>query len=134
MTKDHNLETFIRDEYRNKIEKRPDLIEVITKRMENEIVLNKDKISRLTKFLQTISPTHKITNKDSFFNTFNIKDKDLILCCTDGVSNHIIPEQINTIVSNDEFTNVSNDLIKLASENGSTDNMTAVILEVKKDD
>ena len=53
---------------------------------------------------------------------------DIILMCTDGLTNMITEEEIFRIIKSNE-ENPSEELIKKANENGGLDNITAVIIK-----
>ncbi len=60
-----------------------------------------------------------------------IEDGELILMCTDGLTNMVSKEDIHSIVT--EARNVSeavNALVKRAKDNGGDDNITVILLEV----
>lgn len=61
---------------------------------------------------------------------FDLEDEDLILLCTDGLSNMLSDEEILTIVSESENVIISpKNLVDRANEKGGEDNITAVMLK-----
>ncbi len=62
------------------------------------------------------------------YNCIELIENDIILICTDGLSNFIEPERLVELVTSDSLSSAPERLINEAIENGSTDNITAVIL------
>ncbi len=61
---------------------------------------------------------------------FDLEDEDLVLLCTDGLSNMLSDEEILTIVSESENVIISpKNLVDRANEKGGEDNITAVVLK-----
>ena len=61
---------------------------------------------------------------------FGLKDGDIILLCTDGLSNMINDEEIkNTILNSENVIIAPKNLVDIANKNGGEDNITAVILK-----
>lgn len=55
---------------------------------------------------------------------------DLIMMCTDGLSNMIEDEEIKKVVNEgDQIQNIVEDLIKLANKNGGKDNISVILIE-----
>lgn len=68
--------------------------------------------------MQTVEP-------DVYTKTF-IKD-DIILMCSDGLTNMIREEEISKIIKQDKEKAIEN-LVKQANDNGGLDNITVVII------
>ena len=86
-----------------------------------EEAYNHPKKNMLTKALgcvQTVEP-------DVYTKTF-IKD-DIILMCSDGLTNMIREEEISKIIKQDKEKAIEN-LVKQANDNGGLDNITVVII------
>lgn len=64
------------------------------------------------------------------YNEVDIKEGDVILMCTDGITNMISNPKIEEILVKNKDTdlNVADTLIKEANSNGGTDNSTAVVI------
>lgn len=61
---------------------------------------------------------------------FDLEDGDIILLCTDGLSNMLTDEEILTAVTESENVIISpKNLVDLANEKGGGDNITAVVLK-----
>ncbi len=61
--------------------------------------------------------------------TGNLTKNDIVLICTDGLSNMVSDETIFNVIKNSEDSSLlSQKLVSLAKENGGTDNITAVII------
>lgn len=58
----------------------------------------------------------------------NLYDEDVILLCTDGLSNFVSDEKIAEIMSNENFYGFADKLVSLANKNGGADNITVVAL------
>lgn len=75
--------------------------------------------------------TRSIGLKDDVFVDFfdvSIEKGDMLLLCTDGLTNHVSDDEILECTSDGEIFNYADRLVKLANENGGSDNITAVIL------
>ena len=67
---------------------------------------------------------------DIDISEFNLKDGDIILLCTDGLSNMLSDSQIKNIVLKSENVIISpKNLVDCANEKGGSDNITAVTLK-----
>jgi len=55
-------------------------------------------------------------------------ENDIILICTDGLTNHVDTNEISEIVLQNGFENCAKQLIKAANENGGSDNITIVVV------
>lgn len=62
------------------------------------------------------------------FNVYNLIDGDIILLCTDGLSNYVESKKIIECFNSKSDTKAE-DLVELANNNGGGDNITAVVLE-----
>lgn len=61
----------------------------------------------------------------------NLLPGDRILFCTDGLSNHLTPEEIRTIIqTTNDLEQALLRLMDMALERGGTDNITMVLLEI----
>ena len=71
---------------------------------------------------------HKSVEVD--ITDFNIKDGDVILLCSDGLTNCVEDSEIVSILNNSEFERISELLIDKANSGGGIDNITAVALKI----
>lgn len=62
---------------------------------------------------------------DSSF--FDVESGDMILLCTDGLTNEVADEKIKSVLSSDT-DQLANALVSLANDNGGRDNVTALII------
>lgn len=62
-----------------------------------------------------------------FYEEFINKD-DVVLICTDGLTNYVTVDEIVTLISNGDFNNFAERLINRANENGGGDNITVVTM------
>lgn len=62
------------------------------------------------------------------FSDVSIAQGDMLLICTDGLTNHVSDKEITECVSDKNVFDYSARLIKLANENGGSDNITAVVM------
>lgn len=53
---------------------------------------------------------------------------DMLLLCSDGLTNHVSEEEIIKSLGNGEFEDYAATLVDIANKNGGSDNITAVIL------
>lgn len=60
------------------------------------------------------------------FNIIEFTDDDIILICTDGLSNMVKADEIFEIIKNNSFESFASELVKVANKNGGTDNITVV--------
>lgn len=63
-----------------------------------------------------------------FFREEIDKDKDIVLICTDGLTNFVSESDILSISQNSSRYEVADNLVKAANENGGGDNITVVAL------
>ncbi len=67
--------------------------------------------------------------KVDFFD-MKLKEGDLILMCTDGLTNMVEDDEIRTIVkSSTDVASIAENLINAANENGGIDNIGVVVIE-----
>jgi protein phosphatase len=67
--------------------------------------------------------------KVDFFD-MKLKEGDLILMCTDGLTNMVEDDEIRTIVkSSEDVVSIAENLIKAANKNGGIDNIGVVVIE-----
>ena len=72
-------------------------------------------------------------NIDIIVNKFN-ENIGYILMCTDGVTNMIKDEELLELFKKkDDIKKITNKIITTANENGGTDNITAVVIELNKE-
>ncbi|MBR5233410.1 MAG: Stp1/IreP family PP2C-type Ser/Thr phosphatase [Clostridia bacterium] len=62
------------------------------------------------------------------FNDLVISEGDMIVLCTDGLTNHVDENTILENISGDDIHNFADRLIRIANENGGRDNITAVVM------
>ncbi|MEG1742658.1 MAG: Stp1/IreP family PP2C-type Ser/Thr phosphatase [Clostridia bacterium] len=61
-------------------------------------------------------------------DVFRLKNYDMLLLCTDGLTNMVDDQKIESILANDgNFNTKENILLDIANENGGVDNITVVI-------
>lgn len=64
-------------------------------------------------------------------NKFTLKEKDILLLCSDGLTSHIKNHEILSIINNsNNLQEATNVLIKLANERGGYDNITIVLAQI----
>ncbi len=63
-----------------------------------------------------------------FFREEIDKDKDIVLICTDGLTNYVSESEICDISRNSDVYEIADNLVKAANENGGGDNITVVTL------
>ena len=85
---------------------------------EAEVHPKKNMLTKALGCVQTVEP-------DVYTKTF-IKD-DIILMCSDGLTNMIREEEISKIIKQDKEKAIEN-LVKQANDNGGLDNITVVII------
>jgi serine/threonine protein phosphatase PrpC len=69
---------------------------------------------------------------DADFFSFELKDNDLFLLCTDGLNSMLSDAEICERVSEESKEDALNGLINHANMNGGDDNITAVLVQVEK--
>ena len=67
------------------------------------------------------------------FCEIKIYNGDLVLLCSDGLSDKVKPEEIMDIMQNDSPSNTSRKLVDLANERGGDDNITLIALKITDD-
>lgn len=83
---------------------------------------NHPKKNVLTKAMGTTSDIEVIVN------TLNIKDKDVLLFCSDGLTNMVPDEEIFKIVKENSPEEARDMLLDLALKNGGMDNITFILV------
>ncbi|WP_290776173.1 Stp1/IreP family PP2C-type Ser/Thr phosphatase [Anaerofustis sp.] len=71
------------------------------------------------------------TQEEFFIDTYelDLKKGDIVLICSDGLSEHVSKEDIMDIVNNNDLEEAKHLLIDKANENGGTDNITVVLFD-----
>lgn len=62
------------------------------------------------------------------FTTVNLEDNDILLLCTDGLTNYVEDEEIPTLIEYNDLEFSVNKCIKTAMERGGSDNITLILL------
>ena len=65
------------------------------------------------------------------YNNFGLSNDEYILLCSDGVYKYVSDEEIIKILKTDSI-NISKALVEKALENGSTDNITTIVMKREK--
>ena len=76
--------------------------------------------------------TRALGTTQDVFADFNVIEKnhgDILLLCSDGLSNYISKESIADIIRNNDFENLPNLLVDAAICGGGRDNITAVVIK-----
>lgn len=72
---------------------------------------------------------------DIDFFEVELKDKDVVLMCTDGLTNMVEDEEIAAIIhGSDDIEEVAENLVKMANHNGGKDNIGVVIVKASFDE
>ena len=79
----------------------------------------KNIITRAIGVLETIEPE---------YNEIELSDNDIILLCTDGLTNFVEDNRIKEILIDTNFEDIPTVLVDEANKNGGGDNITAVVL------
>lgn len=66
--------------------------------------------------------------KADFFREEMDKDNDIVLICTDGLTNYVDEAEICSVVKDSNVYEIADNLVKTANENGGGDNITVVAL------
>ena len=66
--------------------------------------------------------------RTDFFQEEIDKDKDIVLLCTDGLTNYIDESDLFATVKNSSRYEIADNLVKTANDNGGGDNITVVAL------
>ena len=71
------------------------------------------------------------TQEEFFIDTYDLELEkgDIVLICSDGLSEHVTNEEIMEIVNNNDLDEAKHLLIDKANENGGTDNVTVVLFD-----
>jgi len=68
------------------------------------------------------------------FHSEELLNDDIILMCSDGLTNMLSEEEIiNTLISSEDMDKVTQDLINKANTNGGTDNITTIVVKIIKE-
>ena len=69
------------------------------------------------------------------FFSLPIRADDIVLICTDGLYGEVGEEQLITVLKEEKsMTDICNELVEMANENGGSDNITMVVLKVTEED
>ena len=68
---------------------------------------------------------------DPEFTTVRLRKDDLLLLCTDGLTNMVPVADMETILARGDFYDLPDLLIEAANANGGSDNVTALLLAVE---
>jgi serine/threonine protein phosphatase PrpC len=130
MSYDHNLYNFLRSKFQKQRENNPSMISIIDREEERELIANKSKLFALTNCIETNS---KPKANDSYYKAVDtVVTGDMYHICSDGVYNWIKPEQIDKIIKETKnFNELASNVIKVASANGSNDNLTSIFLKIQ---
>lgn len=72
---------------------------------------------------------------DADFFAYNIKAGDIILICTDGLYGEVSENDLIAELQKEEsMSDICNELVALANQNGGNDNITMVVLKVTEED
>lgn len=63
-------------------------------------------------------------------NLLNENLKGYLILCTDGLNNMITEENLLNIFKENKFNDLAEKLVKIANENGGTDNITVIVVEL----
>ena len=63
---------------------------------------------------------------------FQIFKGDTLIICSDGLGNKVLPEEINSVIKMERPEKACKILVDMANERGGEDNITVVVLRVKK--
>ena len=69
---------------------------------------------------------------DSEFTTAPLQKGDILLLCSDGLTNAVPREQLEQLLRTGRFYDLPDLLIRTANENGGPDNITALLLRVEE--
>ncbi|MCL1936598.1 MAG: Stp1/IreP family PP2C-type Ser/Thr phosphatase [Defluviitaleaceae bacterium] len=62
---------------------------------------------------------------------FDVKDKDKILLCSDGLTNMVNDSKIYEVVKKNDIKTAGKKLVNLANGNGGNDNITLILIEIE---
>ena len=68
---------------------------------------------------------------DSEFTCQELQNGDLLLLCSDGLTNAVPRDQLEQLLGTGSFYDLPDQLIRTANENGGPDNITALLLSVE---
>ena len=68
---------------------------------------------------------------DSEFTCQELQNDDLLLLCSDGLTNAVPRDQLEQLLGTGSFYDLPDQLIRTANENGGPDNITALLLSVE---
>ncbi len=86
------------------------------------------------KFRHTITRAIGIKKEvEPDFREIKIFNGDMVLLCTDGLSDKVKPEELIDIIQNNSPSKACRILINLANERGGDDNITLIVLKIRKD-
>ena len=68
---------------------------------------------------------------DSEFTTAPLQKGDILLLCSDGLTNAVPTEQLEQLLRSGSFYDLPDVLIRTANENGGPDNITALLVGVE---
>ncbi len=72
---------------------------------------------------------------DADFFSLPIRADDIVLICTDGLYGEVGEEQLIAVLKEEKsMTDICNELVEMANENGGSDNITMVVLKVTEED
>lgn len=72
---------------------------------------------------------------DADFFSLPIRADDIVLICTDGLYGEVGEEQLIAVLKKEKsMTDICNELVEMANENGGSDNITMVVLKVTEED
>lgn len=69
-------------------------------------------------------------NIDIDFDEFDVFESDVILLCTDGLTNCVSDDEIVSVIQNEDFDCLAERLTEIANNNGGFDNSTAVAIKI----
>lgn len=64
------------------------------------------------------------------FTVFELQNDDILLLCTDGLSNYVDVATLKNVLSDGGLSDPTEELINLANNNGGGDNITAVVIKI----
>ena len=70
------------------------------------------------------------SNIEIDFDEFDVFDSDVILLCTDGLTNCVSDEEIVSVIENEDFNCTAERLTEIANNNGGFDNSTVVVVKI----
>lgn len=64
------------------------------------------------------------------YKKVSVKNGDVILMCTDGLTNHVSEDKIFELCHSEDLKNVPEKLINEANDNGGSDNITVALIKI----